>query len=274
MLAPLSELQFEVFRVTETPATVGLFVTCLVDLFRPRVGFAAVKLLEQAGCEVVVPRAQTCCGQPAYNAGDRANAKAIAAQVIAVFEEFDWVIAPSGSCAAMVRVHYPQLFAADLAMAAKARELAARTHELVAFLVDVLGVGKWAAGPSALGVYLGKTWKYGALLQHYVSFAGSDKNADVNMTNLQYLYYYSLNATTSIGAAPNIIINWEESGTNRFTIPVGLGINKTVQFGKLPVRLGVEVYYSVWRPNNVASTEWNLRFYAIPAVPSALFGWM
>ena len=139
---------------------------------------------------------------------------------------------------------------------------------------DVLGVGKWAAGPSALGVYLGKTWKYGALLQHYVSFAGSDNRADVNMTNLQYLYYYSLNATTSIGAAPNIIINWEASGTERFTIPVGLGINKTVQFGKLPVRLGVEVYYSVWRPNNVASTEWNLRFYAIPAVPSALFGWM
>ncbi len=85
---------------------------------------------------------------------------------------------------------------------------------------------------------------------------------------------WSLNETTSIGAAPNIIINWEADGTERFTIPVGLGINKTVQFGKLPVRLGIEVYYSVWRPNNVASTEWNLRFYAIPAVPSALFSWM
>jgi hypothetical protein len=139
---------------------------------------------------------------------------------------------------------------------------------------DVLGVGKWAVGPSALGVYLGPKWKFGALLQHYVSFAGSDNRDDVNMTNLQYLYYWSLNATTSIGAAPNIIINWEASGTERFTIPVGLGINKTVQFGKLPVRFGVEVYYSVWRPNNVPSTEWNLRFYAIPAVPSALFGWM
>ena len=69
-------------------------------------------------------------------------------------------------------------------------------------------------------------------------------------------------------------INWEASGTERFTIPIGLGINKTVQFGKLPVRFGVEVYYSVWRPNNVPATEWNLRFYAIPAVPSALFSWM
>ncbi len=139
---------------------------------------------------------------------------------------------------------------------------------------DVLGVGKWSAGPSALGVYLGPKFKGGALLQQYFSFAGSDNNDDVNLTNLQYFYMWSLNPTTSIGAAPNIIINWEASGTSRFTIPVGLGINKTVQFGKLPVRLGVEVYYSVWRPNNVPATEWNLRFYAIPAVPSALFGWM
>lgn len=139
---------------------------------------------------------------------------------------------------------------------------------------DVLGTGKWSAGPSALGVYMGPKLKGGALLQHYVSFAGSDNQADVNMTNLQYLYYWSLSDTMSIGAAPNIIVNWEESGTNRFTIPVGLGINKTVQLGKVPVRFGVEVYYSVWRPNNIPSTEWNLRFYAIPAAPSALFGWM
>ncbi|MFQ5974040.1 MAG: heterodisulfide reductase-related iron-sulfur binding cluster, partial [Alphaproteobacteria bacterium] len=88
---------------------VGLFVTCLVDLFRPRVGFAAVKLLRDAGCEVDVPRAQTCCGQPAYNSGDRTDAKAIAQQVIAAFEGFDYTVAPSGSCAAMIRRHYPQL---------------------------------------------------------------------------------------------------------------------------------------------------------------------
>lgn len=139
---------------------------------------------------------------------------------------------------------------------------------------DVLGTGKWAAGPSALGVYLGPKWKWGALAQQYFDVGGSDNRSDVNLTNLQYFYMYSINETTSIGAAPNIIVNWEEDGTNRFTIPVGLGMNRTVQFGKIPVRFGAELYYSVWQPNNIPSTEWNLRFYAIPAVPSALFDWM
>jgi len=124
---------------------VGLFVTCLVDLFRPSVGFAAVKLLEDADCEVVVPAAQTCCGQPAYNAGDRANATAIAAAVIDAFEDFDYVVAPSGSCAGMLRIHYPALFAADPVMAPRADALAARTHELVSFLTDVRGVEGVAA---------------------------------------------------------------------------------------------------------------------------------
>ncbi|HEY5597944.1 MAG TPA: (Fe-S)-binding protein, partial [Kiloniellales bacterium] len=105
----------------EAPIRVGLFVTCLVDLFRPSVGFAAVKLLEQAGCQVTVPATQTCCGQPAYNSGDRADAKAIAADVIAAFDGFDYVVAPSGSCAGMLRVHYPELFACDGAMEPRAR---------------------------------------------------------------------------------------------------------------------------------------------------------
>ncbi len=127
------------------PARVALLVTCLVDLFRPSVGFAAVALLEAAGCTVEVPRAQTCCGQPAYNSGDRADAKAIAHQVIAAFAGFDYVVAPSGSCAGMVRVHYPLLFADEPAMLAEAEGLAARTWELVSFLVDVRGVGEVAA---------------------------------------------------------------------------------------------------------------------------------
>src|SRR5229473_8709875 len=112
------------------PVRVALMVTCLVDLFRPSVGFAAVALLEAAGCTVEVPRAQTCCGQPAYNSGDRADAKAIARQVIAAFAGYDYVVAPSGSCAGMVRVHYPELFADDPVMRSQAEELAARTHEL------------------------------------------------------------------------------------------------------------------------------------------------
>jgi len=119
---------------------VGLFVTCLVDLFRPGVGFAAVALLERAGCAVTVPRNQTCCGQPAYNGGDQANATAIAKQVVEAFEKFDYVVAPSGSCAGMIAKHYPQLFAGDPAMAARAGDLAGRTHELISFLVDIRGM--------------------------------------------------------------------------------------------------------------------------------------
>ncbi|MBT3550498.1 MAG: (Fe-S)-binding protein [Rhodospirillaceae bacterium] len=117
------------------PVRVALFVTCSVDLIRPSVGFAAVKLLEDAGCQVSVPAAQTCCGQPAYNGGDRGNARAIAEQVIAAFAGFDYVVAPSGSCAAMIQVHYPQLLDSEAA-----RELASRTYELMQFLVDVRGM--------------------------------------------------------------------------------------------------------------------------------------
>jgi L-lactate dehydrogenase complex protein LldE len=118
---------------------VGLFVTCLVDLMRPSVGFAAVKLLEDAGCTVEVP-VQTCCGQPAYNSGDRGTTRDLAERVIAAFRGYDYVVAPSGSCAGMVKVHYPELFADDPNWLPKADELAARTWELTSFLVDVLGV--------------------------------------------------------------------------------------------------------------------------------------
>src|SRR5947209_1172700 len=124
---------------------VALFVTCLVDLFRPTVGFAAVKLLEDAGCAVAVPRRQTCCGQPAFNSGDRADAKAIALQVFDAFAGYDYVVAPSGSCAGMLRVHYPELFADDPVMRSQAEELALRTWELVSFLVDVRGMSKTTA---------------------------------------------------------------------------------------------------------------------------------
>jgi L-lactate dehydrogenase complex protein LldE len=119
---------------------VGLFVTCLVDLFRPTIGFAAVKLIEEAGCEVAVPRAQTCCGQPAYNSGDRRDAADIARQVIVAFASFDYVVAPSGSCAGMIKEHYPRLLAEDRAWHARAQALAAKTYELLSFLVDVRGM--------------------------------------------------------------------------------------------------------------------------------------
>ena len=131
-------------EAVKRPTRVGLFVTCLVDLMRPSVGFAAVKLLEDAGCQVVVP-SQTCCGQPAYNSGDRATAKAIARQTIAAFATCDWVVAPSGSCAGMLAEHYPELFADEPQMAIEAKAFSAKCHELVSFLVDRLGVEKVSA---------------------------------------------------------------------------------------------------------------------------------
>jgi L-lactate dehydrogenase complex protein LldE len=116
---------------------VALFVTCLVDLFRPSVGFAAVKLLEQAGFTVEVPEAQTCCGQPAYNSGDRADTQAIARKTIKAFESYDYIVAPSGSCGGMLRCHYPELLADDPQWASRATALAARCYELTQFLVEV-----------------------------------------------------------------------------------------------------------------------------------------
>src|SRR5829696_7024942 len=101
---------------------VALFVTCLVDLMRPSVGFAAVKLLEDAGCTVEAP-IQTCCGQPAYNTGDRGTTRDLAERVIESFRGFDYVVAPSGSCAGMIKVHYPELFMDDPNWAPRANEL-------------------------------------------------------------------------------------------------------------------------------------------------------
>jgi L-lactate dehydrogenase complex protein LldE len=128
---------------------VGLFVTCLVDLIRPQIGFAAVRLLEQAGCDVVVPAVQTCCGQPAWNAGADRHAREIARQVVAVFSVFDHVVAPSGSCAGMIRRHYPEVLENDPAALA----LAAKTHELTSFLVNVRGMTGVAAKCSARACY-------------------------------------------------------------------------------------------------------------------------
>ena len=118
---------------------VGLFVTCLVDSIRPNVGFAAIALLEAAGCAVEIPLNQTCCGQPAFNSGADEAAKPIAKAVIETFEPFDFLVAPSGSCAGMIKAHYPELFANEPDWLARARALSAKTHELLGFLVDVRG---------------------------------------------------------------------------------------------------------------------------------------
>ena len=138
---------------------VGLFVTCLADLMRPSVAFAAVKLLQDAGCEVEVPPAQTCCGQPALNSGDSVDARQIAQRVIQAFEGFDAVVGPSGSCMGTLKHDYPALFAADPAWRARAEDLSRRSHELLSFLVDVLKVDSVVA-------------RYGGRVTYHDSCAG------------------------------------------------------------------------------------------------------
>jgi L-lactate dehydrogenase complex protein LldE len=137
----------------QTRPRVALFVTCLVDLHRPTVGFAAIRLLEQAGCDVHVPRAQTCCGQPAYNAGDRATARDIATGIIEAFGSYDYVVVPSGSCGGMIAHHFPGLFDDDPNLRARAQALADRTHELIGFLTDVMGVEDVSARLEGVATY-------------------------------------------------------------------------------------------------------------------------
>ncbi len=120
-------------------ARVALLVTCLVDLFRPEVGFATIRLLEKAGFQVDVP-AQGCCGQPNFNSGDRAGAAEMAAGIIERFSGYDYVVVPSGSCAAMLHVHYPALFETGSDAHRSAVELSGKTHELTAFLHDIAGM--------------------------------------------------------------------------------------------------------------------------------------
>ncbi len=139
--------------MSEPKPRVALFVTCLVDLYRPSVGFAAIRLLERVGCEVVVPRTQTCCGQPAYNSGDRADARDLARRVIDEFLPYDHTVAPSGSCAGMIARHYPALFADDPQYRARAEALAAKTHELVSFLTDVMGMERVEAQYDGVAAY-------------------------------------------------------------------------------------------------------------------------
>jgi L-lactate dehydrogenase complex protein LldE len=121
---------------------VALFVTCLVDLMRPRVGFAAIELLEASGCEVVVPTDQTCCGQPAWNSGDKVAAAQLAKKLIAEFEGFEYVVAPSGSCADHVRNEYPAILADEPDWQARAIALGSRVFELTDFLVNIAKIDK------------------------------------------------------------------------------------------------------------------------------------
>lgn len=132
---------------------IGLFVTCLADLLRPSVAFAAVKLLQDAGCSLEVPEAQTCCGQPAYNSGDMNSAAKLARNVVAAFEAYDYVVAPSGSCAGMIRAHYPELLKEDAEFGPRAKALAEKTYELTSFLTDVMQIDTITGTLDAVAAY-------------------------------------------------------------------------------------------------------------------------
>lgn len=133
--------------MTERPEKprVALFVTCLVDMYRPSVGFAAIRLLEQAGCQVEVPRAQTCCGQPAYNTGDRATTAALGRTILEAFGGYDYIVVPSGSCGGMLKHHLPHLFDDDPNLRARADAMAEKTFELISFLTDVMRLERVAS---------------------------------------------------------------------------------------------------------------------------------
>lgn len=137
--------------------TVGLFITCLTDAFYPGVGIAVVKVLEHLGCRVEFPAGQTCCGQPMYNNGMHDDARRLARKMIGDFAEYEYVVTPSGSCAAMVREYFPSLFDGDPGGRAAATAMAGKTYEFVEFLLKVLRVD-----PAALGA----RWE-GTATYHY-----------------------------------------------------------------------------------------------------------
>jgi len=119
---------------------VSLFVTCLVDQFFPEVGLSTVSVLRKLGVEVDFPVEQTCCGQPAFNSGYATEARELARRFITIFENSEYVVAPSGSCTSMVKVFYPELFHGDSQWLGRAEALAAKTYEFTEFLVNVLKV--------------------------------------------------------------------------------------------------------------------------------------
>jgi L-lactate dehydrogenase complex protein LldE len=122
------------------PRRVALFATCIIDQVHPEIAAATVAILERLGVTVSFPAGQTCCGQPAFNAGYHTDARAMAARTLGTLRDVGDVVVPSGSCVTMIRVHYPELFATDAERHAAALDLAGRTYELTEYLVDVLGV--------------------------------------------------------------------------------------------------------------------------------------
>ena len=132
---------------------------------------------------------------------------------------------------------------------------------------DVLGEGKYQAGPAAMFFRLAKPWTVGFLYQHWWSYAGDNDRSDTNQTDLKYIIRYSLPDAWSIGMGPTVTVDWEADSENRWTVPIGLGVTKMVRFGKMPVKFIVEVQYSVIRPEDYG-TQWKFLFRFAPVIPS------
>ncbi len=165
--------------------SIALFITCLTDQFYPRSGIAVVKVLEHLGHRVVYPEAQTCCGQPLFNNGYHADARDLARRMIRVFGQYETIVTPSASCAAMIRQHYPSLFASGSDERTEAEALAKNTYEFVEYLVKVQDVDLHA---------LGVTWQ-GKATYHYschLRDLGTDDDSQHLIGQIQGMDYHPL----------------------------------------------------------------------------------
>ncbi len=134
---------------------------------------------------------------------------------------------------------------------------------------ETLGQGQYQAGPAAMAFNIGKPWIYGMLIQHWWSYAGDNDRSDTSQTDLQYTIRYSLANAWSVGMGPTISVDWKADYKNRYTVPVGLGLTKTVRWGKIPIKLRCEGHYSVVRPEDYGS-EWIIRLQITPVIPNPL----
>lgn len=132
---------------------------------------------------------------------------------------------------------------------------------------DLLGQGKWQAGPALLYFYLGRPWTLGVFVQHWWSYAGDNHRDDRSRTDIQYVARHQIPGAWSIGMGPTITIDWKASEGNMLTLPIGLGITKTIRLGKMPLKMRVEPQYSIIRPKDY-STEWNIRIQIAPVIRS------
>ncbi|MGB6020623.1 MAG: hypothetical protein WBF77_13605 [Sulfurimonadaceae bacterium] len=134
---------------------------------------------------------------------------------------------------------------------------------------DILGEGKYQAGPAAMLFNIGKPWVVGVLAQHWNSFAGDENRADTEQTDIQYIIRRSIPGAMSIGMGPTVTVNWDAEPQNRLTFPVGLGITKTTRWSSTPIKLRAEVHYSVIKPEDFG-TAWNFRLQITPVINSPL----